>query len=192
MADDIAYNNHDIDDGFRAGYIAIEELEAVPMAGRAIAAVRAAYGDIPGATMVCEMNRRMIAAMVEDVRREAGLRIAAAAPRSTGDVRAMKAPLVDFSDRMAADIASLRRFLMERVYRHPAIEGKMASAQTMLRELYDYFSAHPDAMSADAGLSVASGAGDTAARQRAVGDFVAGMTDMFALKTHAAIFGGRG
>ena len=78
---------------------------------------------------------------------------------------------------------------MERVYRHPAIEEKMASAQAMLRELYDYFSAHPEAMSADAGLSAASAAGDTVARQRAVGDFVAGMTDMFALKTHAAIFG---
>ena len=71
VSDDIAYNNHDIDDGFRAGYIAVKELEAVPMAGRAIAAVRASYGDIPGATMVNEMNRRMIAAMVEDVRSEA-------------------------------------------------------------------------------------------------------------------------
>ena len=62
VSDDIAYNNHDIDDGFRAGYIAVKELEAVPMAGRAIAAVRASYGDIPGATIVNEMNRRMIAA----------------------------------------------------------------------------------------------------------------------------------
>jgi dGTPase len=189
VSDDIAYNNHDIDDGFRAGYIAIKELEAVPMAGRAIAAVRASYSDIPGTTLVNEMNRRMIAAMVEDVRGEARARIAAAAPRTIGDVRAMKAPLVDFSPAMAADIASLRSFLMERVYRHPAIEEKMANAQAMLRELYDYFSAHPDAMSADAGLSVAYAAGDAAGRQRAVGDFVAGMTDMFALKTHAAIFG---
>ncbi len=62
----------------------------------------------------------------------------------------------------------------------------------MLRELYDYFSEHPEAMSADAGLSAAVAAGDAAARQRAVGDFVAGMTDMFALKTHAAIFGAPG
>ena len=78
------------------------------MAGRAIAAVRAAYGDIPGATLVYEMNRRMIAAMVEDVQGEAAPGSLAAAPRSIGDVRAMKAPLVDFSTAMAADIASLR------------------------------------------------------------------------------------
>ena len=189
VADDIAYNNHDIDDGFRAGYITVKELEEIPLAARAIAAVRAAYGNIPGTTLIYEINRRMIAAMVEDVRGEARARIAAAAPRSIGDVRALKAPVVDFSPAMAADIAELRSFLMERVYRHPAIEEKMANAQTMLRELYDYFCVHPDAMSADAGLSAAFAAGDTAARQRAVGDFVAGMTDMFALKTHAAIFG---
>jgi dGTPase len=191
VADDIAYNNHDIDDGFRAGYITIEELEQVPVAGRAIAAVRAAYGDVCGTTLICEMSRRMIAGMVEDVRGEASARIADAAPRRVDDVRALKAPLVDFSPDMAAAIAELRGFLMERVYKHPAIAEKMANAQAMLRELYDYFSAHPEAMSADAGLSAADAGGDAAARQRAVGDFVAGMTDMFAIKTHAAIFGAR-
>ncbi len=192
VADDIAYNNHDIDDGFRAGYIAVSELEEVPMAARAIAAVRARYGDMPGATLVCEMNRRMIAAMVEDVLAASRARIEAAAPRSSGDVRALKAPLADFSAAMAADIAGLRSFLMERVYRHPAITEKMANAQAMLRELYDYFSAHPEAMHADAELWPAFAAGDAAGRQRAVGDFVAGMTDMYALKTHAAIFGATG
>ncbi len=174
---------------FRAGYIGIEELEEVPMAGRAIAAVRTAYGNIPGATLINEMNRRMIAAMVEDVRGEALARIAAAAPRSIADVRALKAPLIDFSPAMFAAISELRSFLMQRVYRHKAIEEKMANAQAMLRELYDYFCAHPDAMSADAGLGAALAARDSAARQRAVGDFIAGMTDMFAIKTHAAIFG---
>ena len=93
--------------------------------------------------------------MVQDVLAEARPRIADAAPRTIDDVRAMKAPLVEFSPAMAADIASLRGFLMERVYKHPAIEEKMADAQAILRELYDYFSAHPEAMSADAGLSEA-------------------------------------
>jgi dGTPase len=190
VSDDIAYNNHDIDDGFRAGYITVKEMEQIAMAGRAIAAVRAAYGGMPDATLVYEMNRRMIAGMIEDVRAEAGRRIAQAGPRTIDDVRALKEPLVDFSGPMTAAIAELRAFLMERVYHHPSIVEKMANAQKMLRELYDYFSGHPEAMSADAGLSVAFAAGDVAARQRAVGDFVAGMTDMFALKTHAAIFGG--
>ncbi len=191
VADDIAYNNHDIDDGFRAGYITAGELEEVPLAGRAIAAVRAAYGDIEGSVLIWETIRRMIGAMVEDVRTEALARIADAAPLWIDDVRALNGPLVDFSPGMAAGIAELRAFLMERVYMHPAIVEKMAATQAMLRELYGYFSEHPEAMSADAGLSVASSAGDAAARQRAVGDFVAGMTDMFALQTHAAIFGAR-
>lgn len=188
VSDDIAYNNHDIDDGFRAGYIAVKELEQVPMAGRSIEAVRARYGDIPEATLVYEMNRRMIAAMVEDVLAETRARIAEAAPQSIEDIRALRAPLANFSESMAARIAELRSFLFEKVYRHPAITEKMASAQAMLRQLYDYFCAHPEAMAADAGLSAATASGE-AARQRAVGDFVAGMTDMFALRTHAAIFG---
>ena len=190
VADDIAYNNHDIDDGFRAGYITVKELEGVPVVGRAIAAARAAYGDISGSVLIWETIRRMISGMVEDVRAEALARIADAAPLWSDDVRALNGPLVDFSPAMAAGIAELRSFLMKRVYMHPAIAEKMAAAAAMLRQLYDYFSEHPEAMSADAGLSVASSAGDAAARQRAVGDFVAGMTDMFALKTHAAIFGG--
>ncbi len=187
-ADDIAYNNHDIDDGFRAGYIAVDELEAVPMAGRAIASVRARYGDIPDATLVNEMNRRMIARMVEDVLAETRARIAEAKPSSIEDVRALHAPLADFSKGMARDISELRRFLFAKVYRHPAIMEKMANAQAMLRELYNYFSAHPEAMHADASLDAVTA--DPVARQRAVGDFVAGMTDMFALKTHARVFGG--
>ncbi len=188
VADDIAYNNHDIDDGFRAGYIAVKELEEVPMAGRAIAAVRARYGDIPEPTLVYEMNRRMIASMVEDVLGETRARIAEAKPASIEDVRALRTPLAEFSEGMAPEIAELRRFLFAKVYRHPAIVEKMANAQAMLRALYDYFSAHPDAMAAEAALDASMA--DPVGRQRAVGDFVAGMTDMFALKTHARVFGG--
>ncbi|MGO8779693.1 MAG: deoxyguanosinetriphosphate triphosphohydrolase [Rhodomicrobium sp.] len=186
VADDIAYNNHDIDDGFRAGYIAVRELEEIPMAGSAIAAVRARYGAIPEATLVNEMNRRMIAKMVEDVLAETRARIAEAKPACIEDVRALGAPLADFSKGMAPEIAELRRFLFAKVYRHPAIMEKMAEAQAMLRALYDHFSAHPEAMHADAGLSAATAG--TVERQRAVGDFIAGMTDMFALKTYARVF----
>ena len=191
VADDIAYNNHDKTTVSVRATSRLRSWSRCRWRGRAIAAVRAAYGDVCGTTLICEMSRRMIAGMVEDVRGEASARIADAAPQGVDDARALKAPLVDFSPAMAAAIAELRGFLMERVYKHPAIAGKMVASQAMLRELYDYFSAHPEAMSADAGLSAAGAAGDAAARQRAVGDFVAGMTDMFAIKTHAAIFGPR-
>jgi dGTPase len=187
LADDIAYNNHDIDDGFRAGYIAVAELEDVPMAGRTLAAVRARHGDLPGALLVYEMNRRMIAAMVEDVLSETRARIAGAKPRTIEDIRAAPAPLAQFSERMAAGIAELRRFLFAKVYKHPAIVAKMTEAQRMVRELYAYFAEHPDAMHLEPGREAELA--DPIAGRRAAGDFVAGMTDMFALKTHAELFG---
>jgi dGTPase len=185
LADDIAYNNHDIDDGFRAGYIAVRELEEVPMAGRTLAVVRARYGDLPEGPLVYEMNRRMIASMVEDVLAETRARIEEAKPSSSEEVRQLPEALAQFSDRMAADIGELRRFLFAKVYKHPAIVEKMAAAQDVLRSLYDYYSEHPGEMNAEAGRETIMT--DPVGRQRAVGDFIAGMTDMFALKTHAAL-----
>ena len=187
LADDIAYNNHDIDDGFRAGYVKAAELEDVPLAGRMIAIVRARHGDLAAGPLVYEMTRRMIAAMVQDVLCETKARIADAKPSSIENVRVWRAPLAQFSEQMATDIAELRRFLFAKVYKHPAIVTKMTEAQAVLRDLYAHFVEHPDEMhlepQRDADLQ------DPAARQRAAGDFVAGMTDMFALKTHAALFG---
>ena len=186
LADDIAYNNHDIDDGFRAGYIAVKELADVPMAGRTLALVRARYGDLPDPPLVYEMNRRMIASMVEDVLAETRTRIAAANPSTIEDIRRGREPLAQFSERMSADIADLKRFLFAKVYKNPAIVRKMTEAQRILRELYDYFAENPKDMNLEPGREAEIA--DPIARQRAVGDFVAGMTDMFALKVHATLF----
>ena len=186
LADDIAYNNHDIDDGFRAGYIAVKDLEEVPMAGRTLALVRKTHGDLPDSPLVYEMNRRMIAGMVQDVLAETRARIADARPFTIEDIRRGKIPLAQFSEEMAADITDLRRFLFAKVYKNPAIVRKMTEAQRILRELYDYFAEHPEEMNLEPGREAEIA--DPVARQRAVGDFVAGMTDMFALKRHAALF----
>ena len=186
LADDIAYNNHDIDDGFRASYIAVKDLEEVPMAGRTLALVRKTHGDLPDSPLVYEMNRRMIAGMVQDVLAETRARIADARPSTIEDIRRGKIPLAQFSEEMAADIADLRRFLFAKVYKNPAIVRKMTEAQRILRELYDYFAEHPGEMNLQPGREAEIA--DPVARQRAVGDFVAGMTDMFALKRHAALF----
>ena len=187
LADDIAYNNHDIDDGFRAGYISVKELEEVPMAGRTLALVRTHYGELPDSTLVYEMNRRMIASMVQDVLAETQARIAARKPATIEDVRTCGEPLAQFSDRMAADIADLRRFLFARVYRNPAIVRKMEHAQHILRELYNYFTENPKDMHMEPGREAEFT--DPTGLKRAAGDFVAGMTDMFALQKHAALFG---
>ena len=187
LADDIAYNNHDIDDGFRAGYIAVKELEEVPIAGRMMALVRARHGDLPDSPLVYEMNRRMIASMVQDVLVETEARIANAKPSTIEDIRRYGEPLAQFSEKMAAEIADLRRFLFAKVYKNAAIVRKMTEAQRVLRELYDYFTEHPEDMNLETGRKAEIA--DPIARQRAVGDFVAGMTDMFALKKHAALLG---
>ncbi len=187
LADDIAYNNHDIDDGFRAGYIDVKELEEVPIAGRMLALVRARHGDLPDSPLVYEMNRRMIASMVQDVLAETEARIANAKPSTIEDIRRYGEPLAQFSEKMAAEIADLRRFLFAKVYKNAAIVRKMTEAQRVLRELYDYFAEHPEDMNLETGRKAEIA--DPIARQRAVGDFVAGMTDMFALKKHAALFG---
>jgi dGTPase len=187
LADDIAYNNHDIDDGFRAGYIAVKELEEVPIAGRMLALVRARHGDLPDSPLVYEMNRRMIASMVQDVLAETEARIANAKPSTIEDIRRYGEPLAQFSQKMASEIADLRRFLFAKVYKNAAIVRKMTEAQRVLRELYDYFAEHPEDMNLETGRKAEIA--DPIARQRAVGDFVAGMTDMFALKKHAVLFG---
>ncbi|WKW52396.1 deoxyguanosinetriphosphate triphosphohydrolase [Rhodomicrobium lacus] len=187
LADDIAYNNHDIDDGFRACYITVREMEDVPLVARMLAEVRGRYGDLADAPLVYEMNRRMVAAMVQDVLAETRARIAAAAPSSIEDVRAAPAPLAQFSDAMTAGIGELRRFLFARVYKHRDIVKKMTDAQAILRELYDHFAANPAEMRLEARAASLS---DDTARLRAAGDFVAGMTDMFAIKAYAAIRSG--
>jgi dGTPase len=187
LADDIAYNNHDIDDGFRAGYIALKELEEVPMAGRTLSLVRARHGDLAEGPLVYEMTRRMIAAMVEDVLSETRRRVQDVNPKTIDSVRSAKEPMAQFSEKMAASIAELRRFLFASVYRHPEIADKMASAQKILLKLYNHLSAHPEEM--HLGTGAASLTGDPVEKQRAVGDFVAGMTDMFALQTYRRLFG---
>ena len=186
LADDIAYNNHDIDDGFRAGYLTVAQLEDVPITGRTIAAVRARFGDIGESQLVYEMNRRMIGAMVEDVLAETNARLAVLAPESCEDIRAAGQAVAAFSPRMQADIAMLRSFLHANLYRHPSIEAKMAQAKLIVSRLYGHFAANmaelPDGWRRD------NTAGDAILSQRAAGDFVAGMTDRYAIQTYARLF----
>jgi dGTPase len=186
LADDIAYNNHDIDDGFRAHYLTLSQIEEVPIAGRALAAVAARYGELSESQTVYEMNRRMISAMVEDVLAETARRLTAISPRSADDIREAREPAAAFSERMAHEIGELRRFLHANLYHHPAIEEKMASAKLVVERLYAHFCKHhedfPDLWQREAAAS------DPVRARRLAGDFVAGMTDRYALSVHARLF----
>ena len=184
IADDIAYNTHDIDDGLRAGLLRIEALRDVPLVGRF---VRTAEAEAPDAARAFyEVHRRMITVMIDDVVRASRMRLAALAEPSLAGVRAAGTAVVAFSDQMRAEVEGLQDFLFANVYRHPRINRIMQGAETIVRDLFARYmgqtAALPEAWAARAGSL------DEAARAHLVADFVAGMTDRYAVGEHQRLF----
>jgi dGTPase len=186
IADDIAYNNHDIDDALRAGLVRFDDLDSVPIVGYFArqAAERAEGGDKRRAFY--EINRRMITAMVEDVLAASRARIARLEPNSPDDVRRAGEPIVAFSPAMHAELQQLRAFLFGHVYRHERVMRVMRSAESIVADLFARYMADPGALPGERGRALA--AADEALRTRAIGDFIAGMTDRFAVAEHRRLF----
>jgi dGTPase len=186
LADDIAYNNHDVDDGYRAGLFGFAELADVPIAGRALAEVHQAYPGIDGPRLLYESIRRLISTMIEDAVAEAGRRLAELAPHGAGDIRHAPIPVVAFSDRMQSDLEQLRGFLFARVYRHERIARIMDEAGGVVRDLFRHYAADQAALPPE-WREQAPPAGSLA-YARHIADFIAGMTDRFALAEHRRLF----
>ena len=186
-ADDVAYNNHDIDDGLRAGLFSLEELRAsVPMVARVVDAVE---GDHPGLEqdrVIAETVRRLIGAWVDDLVGETEARIARLRPQSVEDVRACGAPLAGFSDAMVEDEAVLRRFLMQRMYRHWKVNRSRSQAKRILRQLFDLMLSEPELLPPAWQAGGDGPRGQKTARR--VCDYIAGMTDEFAIDEHKRLF----
>ena len=190
LSDDIAYNNHDLDDGLRAGLFTLDDLRGAPLIGPAVAQAEARY---PGAAPVrlgLEAVRRLIGAMVEDVLNETRLRVERFRPRSAQDVRALDCPLVAFSEPMQRQTRGLREFLFERMYRNPRVTGDTDHARGVVRALFGWFMEDP-ATRLPPGWREKLDGKFTARTARTVADYIAGMTDRFALDEHRRIFGGR-
>jgi dGTPase len=186
VADDIAYNNHDIDDGLAAGLFNVDELcHAVPLAAQAFESVRAEHPGLDAERTRGEAIRRLIGAWVGDLVAESRRRIEAARPASIADVRALDHALVGFSHAMLADAAVLRRFLFERMYRHWKVNRARSQARRIIRELFDVLLAEPD-MLPPAWQSRHSE--DPAKAARLICDYIAGMTDDFAIEEHRRLF----
>ncbi len=185
IADDIAYNSHDIDDGLRAGFIAIDELRDVPLAGQYVREAPRRGGDQQRA--IYEVNRHIITDLIDDVVREARGRLAALARQSLDGVREAGRPVVALSPGRQAEIEELQRFLFANVYRHPRVMRVVAGAEAVVRDLFGRFMAEPDAMPAS-WRAAAEASGSEPERAAVVGDFVAGMTDRFAIKEHRRLF----
>jgi dGTPase len=187
LADDIAYNNHDVDDGVRAGLFNMDELAEVPLIGPIIKQTSA---DLPGVEprlQRLEAVRRMIGVMVSDVMAETRRRAVAERVQTTDDVRALSRALVAFSPEMAEDLARLRDFLMARMYRYFKVNRTRSHARRVLRELFQLFLAEPDILPPEWSVRLHAAAGDPG-KALVVCDYIAGMTDRYAIEEHRKLF----
>lgn len=186
LADDIAYNNHDIDDGLRAGLFEIEDLLAVPMVGGIFGQIQDRYPTVERSRIIHESIREMIGVMVGDMIATTRDRVAVYKPQSANDVRQMDRQLVTFSEGMSANDAALKEFLFKRMYRHYKVNRSMSKAKRMVRDLFGLFHSEPDLLPPE-WQQGCDGAGGLKTARR-VCDFIAGMTDRFAIEEHGRLF----
>ena len=190
LADEIAYNNHDVDDGLRAGLITVEELRELAVFRRQYDIVTARYPDLGGRRLVHEVVRRMIDWLVNDLVDASRRSIAEAAPADVEDVRARAAPLLRFGDEVAAEHLELKRYLRQHLYRHYRVLRMTTKAGRVVRELFDAMQGDPDLMPTEhqqAARRFESTDGE-AGRARAVADYIAGMTDRYAILEHRRLY----
>jgi dGTPase len=186
LADDIAYDAHDIDDGLRAGLFTSDDLAAVELIGDLLREIRALYAPLEPARESHELMRRLITRLIEDVIAETGRRTQALAPRAAADLRLAGAPAVGFSAAMAAAEHAIKGFLGVRMYRHARIGRIMGEAENVVCDLFARYVAAPEDIPAEWAQNVS--ADERAGRLRRVADFIAGMTDRYALIEHARLF----
>ncbi len=182
LSDDIAYNNHDIDDGLRAGLFTLADICAVPLVGEAVARVRAQYPAIDEHRLVSETTRRLIDLMISDVLGESRRRLAALQPPAVEAIRGHDKAVIAFSPEMAAADRRLKEFLFERMYRHYRVNRMTSKARRVVRELFDLLFREPDCLPEDWRDRARNA--DERRRARLVADYIAGMTDRFALLEH--------
>jgi len=181
LADEIAYNNHDIDDGLRSQLITLEQLESVPLFARHAALVRGEFPAIAERRMIQETVRRMINTLIVDLTEESSRRIAGAAPSSVDDVR-LAGPLIAFSPPLRAEADALKRFLLDNLYRHYRVMRMTTKARRIVRELFAAFFEEPRLLPADHQARAAL------EKPRAIADYVAGMTDRYAIREHRRLY----
>jgi dGTPase len=190
LADEIAYNAHDIDDGVRSGLLTLDQLQDVELFESHRAQVLREYPDLSGRRVLYETIRRMLSAQVYDVIAATRDAIQAADPGSADEARRLQ-PLVQFSEGMRQQSAALKRFLLANLYRHPQVMHTTGQAKHVVRELFQAYRAEPRQMPAKFADRAERADGDPAVLARAVADYIAGMTDRFAAREHERLTGRR-
>jgi dGTPase len=186
FADDIAYDAHDIDDGLRAELFDLDDIATVALPGRIIGEVRAGHPALDAGRQVHELIRRLIGLLIEDVTAETGRKLAALAPQTADDVRQAKTSVAGFSPATAEADRAIKSFLKVRMYRHTRVMHVMDQAAGVVRDLFARYSAHPGELPAE--WSEGLDGLEESLRARRIADFIAGMTDRFALAEHARLF----
>jgi dGTPase len=184
LADDIAYDAHDIDDGLRAGLFAIDDLAAVPLIGGIVADIDARFPRLDQPRRGAELVRELISQLIGDVVAETQRRLGESLPASPGEVRRLGRPTAAFSAAMAAAEREIKAFLFKRMYRHERVMAIMQDAEAIVRDLFGHYRANtgelpPGWLPAEA---------SDVELARGIGDFIAGMTDRFAIVEHQRIF----
>lgn len=186
IADDIAYDAHDLDDGLRAGLFRIEDMAEVPFLGGILKEVDARYPDLEASRRIHEIVRRSITRMVEDVIRHAIWNLERLDPQSPDDIRQAGHCVVGFSPAMAEAEREVKKFLFARVYRHEDVLAVRRKVSKVVRDLFDQFMSEPDLMP-ETWLENLDGS-NMSVRARRVCDYIAGMTDRFAIDEHRRLF----
>jgi dGTPase len=188
IADDIAYNHHDLHDGLRAELFSTDELAELPILDGCFAEVDQIYPGLNYYRRRHEALRRFFGVLVEDVIAYARAELATLDPQSPGNIRAAGRPIIRFTTPLFDDLKVIRGFLFQRMYRAPSVIEMRTEVTAVVRELFPHFMAHPDELPKQWRKDVEDVTGETGLA-RLVSDYISGMTDRFALQTHARIFG---
>lgn len=183
LADEIAYNNHDIDDGLRSGLLSVEQLQEVGLYARFSAEVQREFPNISGRRAINETVRRMINALVVDLIQTSRSNIASAGIQSISDVRNAP-PLIGFSSAMKEEAQTLKRFLRKNLYQHYQVNRMTSKARRIVTDLFDIFLSGPQLLPPDYQVMD----GDLTAQARRVADYIAGMTDRYAMREYRRLF----
>lgn len=186
LADDIAYMNHDIDDGLRADLFPLADLRDLPLVGEIIAEVERRHPGLERRRLIHELVRRLIDWMVGDLLAETGRRLAALAPGDVAAIRRADRPMVAFSAGLHEQMTAVRSFLFSRMYRHYRVNRETSKARRIVRDLFTLFMAEPNTLPAHWQAGAVDG--PPARRARIVADYIAGMTDRYAVLEHRRLF----